>query len=291
MMATPDGHEIYVEERGNPEGKPAVVLHGGPGSGCAPWWADYFDLDRYRVVMFDQRGCGRSRPHTLENNTTQHLIADIEQLRGELGIDRWLVLGGSWGSCLGLAYAQAHPEHVSELVLFAIGTGARREVEWLTRDAGRFFPAAWARFRDGVPAAERDGSLVDAYARLLDDPDPAVRERAAGDWCAWEDAHMGGGHDPRFDDPAFRLNFARLVTHYWRHGCFLEEGQLIRDLPKLKDIPGVLIHGRGDLSSPPDIAWEISRTWGEFELVPSEGHGGGQINERVAAALARFARR
>src|SRR4051794_23562031 len=147
MMATPDGHEIYWETTGNPEGKPAVVLHGGPGSGCAPWWADFFDRDRYRVVMFDQRGCGRSRPHTLTDNTTQHLIADIEQLREQLGIERWLVLGGSWGTCLGLAYAQAHPERVSELVLFLVGTGTRREVEWLTRDAGRFFPAEWARFR------------------------------------------------------------------------------------------------------------------------------------------------
>jgi proline iminopeptidase len=291
MMATPDGHEIFWEVRGNPAGKPAVVLHGGPGSGCAPWWADFFDLDRYRVVMFDQRGCGRSRPHTLEHNTTQHLIADIEQLRELLGIERWLVLGGSWGTCLGLAYAQAHPEHVSELVLFLVGAGTRRELEWLTRDAGRFFPAEWTRFRDGVPDAERDGRLVDAYARLLNNPDPAVHEKAARDWCAWEDTHMGGGHDPRFDDPAFRLNFARLVTHYWRHDSFLEDGQLLRGLDRLQGIPGVLIHGLNDLSSPPDIAWTIAQTWGELELVPNEGHGGKRISERVAAAIDRFARR
>jgi len=201
------------------------------------------------------------------------------------------VLGGSWGTCLGLAYAQAHPEHVSELVLFLVGAGTRRELEWMTRDAGRFFPAEWARFRDGVPEAERDGRLADAYARLLNDPDPAVQEKAAGDWCAWEDTHMGGGHDPRFDDPAFRLNFARLVTHYWSHDSFLEDGQLLRDLDKLHDIPGVLIHGLNDLSSPPDIAWTIAQTWGELELVPHEGHGGPKISERVAAALDRFARR
>ncbi len=291
MMATPDGHEIFWEVRGNPQGKPAVVLHGGPGSGCAPWWADFFDLDRYRVAMFDQRGCGRSRPHTLINNTTQHLIADIERLREQLDIERWLVLGGSWGTCLGLAYAQAHPERVSELVLFLVGTGTRREVEWLTRDAGRFFPAEWARFRDGVPEAERDGRLVDAYARRLNDPDPAVHEKAARDWCAWEDTHAGGGHDPRFDDPAFRLTFARLVTHYWRHACFLEDGQLLRNLDRLAGIPGVLIHGLNDLSSPPDVAWTIAQTWGELELVPGEGHGGGRISERVAAAIDRFARR
>jgi proline iminopeptidase len=291
MMATGDGHEIFWEAKGNPAGKPAVVLHGGPGSGCAPWWADFFDLDRYRVVMFDQRGCGRSRPHTLANNTTQHLIADIEQLRAELGIERWLVLGGSWGTCLGLAYAQAHPAHVSELVLFAVATGTRREVEWLTRDAGRFFPAAWARFRDGVPAAERDRSLVDAYARRLDDPDPAIHHQAASDWCAWEDAHAGGGHDPRFDDPAFRLNFARLVTHYWRHACFLDDGQLMRGLDRLQGIPGVLIHGLDDLSSPPDVAWHIAHTWGELELIADAGHGGPAIAERVTAAIARFADR
>lgn len=290
-MATPDGQEIYWETRGNPAAKPAVVLHGGPGSGCAPWWADHFDLARYRVVMFDQRGCGRSRPYTLTNNTTQHLIADIERLRGHLQIERWLVLGGSWGCTLGLAYAQAHPERVSELVLFAVTAGTRREVEWITRDVGRLYPAEWARFRDGVPEAERDGGLVDAYYRLLTDPDPAIHEQAARDWCAWEDAHVGGEHDPRYDDPVFRLCFARLVTHYWSHGCFLEEGQLLRGLDRLNDIPGVLIHGLRDLSSPPDIAWEISRTWGELELIAGEGHGGAQISERVAAGIDRFARR
>ncbi len=291
MMPTPDGHEIYWETHGNPAGKPAVVLHGGPGSGCAPWWADHFDLARYRVVMFDQRGCGRSRPHTLTNNTTQHLLADIERLREHLAIERWLVLGGSWGCTLGLAYAQAHPDRVSELVLFAVTAGTRREVEWITRDVGRLYPAEWARFRDGVPEHERDGSLVDAYYRLLTDPDPAIHEQAARDWCAWEDAHVGGEHDPRYDDPVFRLNFARLVTHYWSHGCFLEDGQLLRDLDRLNGIPGALIHGLRDLSSPPDTAWEISRTWGELELIAGEGHGGAQMSERVAAAIDRFARR
>jgi proline iminopeptidase len=291
MMATGDGHEIFWEVRGNPAGKPAVVLHGGPGSGCAPWWADFFDLDRYRVVMFDQRGCGRSRPYTLANNTTQHLIADIERLREQLAIERWLVLGGSWGAALGLAYAQAHPERVSQLVLFAVTTGTRCEVEWITRDVGRLYPAEWARFRDGVPEHERDGSLVDAYHRLLTDSDPAIHEQAAHDWCAWEDAHVGGEHDPRYDDPVFRLCFARLVTHYWSHGCFLEDGQLLRGLDRLNDIPGVLVHGLRDLSSPPDIAWEISQTWGELELMAGEGHGGARMSERVAAAIDRFARR
>jgi proline iminopeptidase len=290
MMPTPEGHEIFWQVVGHPAGKPAVVLHGGPGSGCAPWWADYFDLDRYRVVMFDQRGCGRSRPHTLDTNTTHHLLADIERLREQLSIERWLVLGGSWGCALGLAYAQAHPERVSELVLFAVTGGTRRDVEWITRDVGRLYPAEWARFRDGVPEHERDGSLVDAYYRLLTDPDPAIHEQAARDWCAWEDAHVGGDHDPRYDDPVFRLNFARLVTHYWSHGGFLEDGQLLRNLDRLRDIPGVLIHGLHDFSSPPDTAWTIAQTWGELELIPGAGHGGPKIRERAAAAIDSFAR-
>jgi proline iminopeptidase len=284
-----DGHEIYWEVRGNPAGKPAVALHGGPGSGCPPWWADFFDLDAYRVVLFDQRGCGRSRPHTLAANTTQHLIADIERLRELLGIERWLVLGGSWGSTLGLAYAQAHPDRVSELVLFSVATTSRAEVEWATRGVGRLLPEAWARFRDGVPESERDGSLVDAYSRLLADPDPAVCDQAARDWCAWEDALVSSPPSPRFEDPAFRLNFARLVTHYWRHAAFLPDGALLRGLDRLRGIPGVLIHGRHDVGLPLDTAATIAQSWGGLVVV-DEGHGaGGTTSAAIAAALARFA--
>ena len=180
------------------------------------------------------------------------------------------------GLHLGLAYAQAHPDRVSELVLFAVTTGTRREIEWITHDVGRLYPAEWARSATAC-RSERDGSLVDAYYRLLTDPDPAIREPAARDWCAWEDAHVGGDHDPRYDDPVFRLCFARLVTHYWSHGCFLEDGQLLRGLDRLRGIPGVLVHGLRDLSSPPDIAWEISQSWGELELIAGEGHGGTRI--------------
>jgi proline iminopeptidase len=284
-----DGHEIYWEVRGNPSGKPAVALHGGPGSGCAPWWADFFDLDAYRVLLFDQRGCGRSRPHTLAANTTQHLIADIERLREHLGVERWLVLGGSWGSTLGLAYAQAHPDRVTELVLFAVGTTSRAEVEWMTRGVGQLFPEAWARFRDGVPEAERDGSLVDAYSRLLDDPDPAVRDRAARDWCAWEDALVSSPPSPRYQDPAFRLNFARLVTHYWRHAAFLPDGGLLRGLDRLQGIPGVMVDGREDVGMPLGIGSTIAESWGEYVVV-DEGHGAtASTTAVVAAALARFA--
>jgi proline iminopeptidase len=290
-----DGHEIYWEVRGNPAGKPAVALHGGPGSGCPPWWAGFFDLDSYRVVLFDQRGCGRSRPHAgaptvdLTDNTTQHLIADIERLREHLGIERWLVLGGSWGSVLGLAYAQAHPDRVTELVLFSVGAGTGGEVEWITRGVGRYFPAEWRRFRDGVPERERDGDLAAAYNRLLLDPDPAVHGKAARDWCAWESTHMGA--DPRYEDPVFRLCFARLVTHYWSHAHFLDDGQLMRDLDRLADIPGVLIHGRLDISGPLEGPWTIAQRWGELVAVEGEGHRGGrEMRAQVVAATDRFAR-
>ncbi|MEH1099864.1 prolyl aminopeptidase [Micromonospora sp. CPCC 205561] len=299
-----DGQLVYWETCGDPDGKPAVVLHGGPGSGCAPSWRTLFDPARYRVALFDQRGCGRSTPHAadpgvdLSTNTTEHLIADIERLRAHLGVDRWLVLGASWGACLALAYAQRHPQRVSEVVLFSVTAGTRREIGWLTRDMGRVFPAEWARFRDGVPLERRDGDLADAYARLLADPDPAVRERAARDWCAWDDTHVATapGHrpDPRYEDPVFRMLSARLVTHYWRHGCFLPEGQLLREAGRLAGIPGVLVHGRLDISSPPEVAWQLAQAWPDarLELLEAAGHGSGNgTAERVVAALDDFATR
>lgn len=304
MLDVGDGQLVYWETCGNPDGKPAVVLHGGPGSGCTPGWRSMFDPARYRMVLFDQRGCGRSTPHAadpdvdLSTNTTDHLIADIELLRAHLGVQRWLVLGASWGSALGLAYAQRHPQRVSELVLFSVTAGTRRETEWITRDMGRVFPAEWARFRDGVPSADRDGDLADAYARLLTDPDPAVRDEAARQWCVWEDTHVATapGHrpDPRYDDPVFRMVFARLVTHYWRHGSFLPEGQVLRDAGRLAGIPGVLLHGRLDISSPSDIPWQLAQAWPDarLELLNAAGHGSGNgMAERVVAALDDFADR
>lgn len=302
MLDVGDGNRVYWEVCGNPAGKPALVLHGGPGSGAAPFWRQLFDPAAYRVVLLDQRGCGRSTPDaadpatSLAANTTQHLIADAELLRRHLGIERWLVLGSSWGVTLALAYAQSHPARVSELVLFSITNTSRREVEWITRDMGRVFPGEWARFRDAVPPAERDGSLVDAYARMLADPDPAVRERAAREWCRWEDVHVSThpGHrpDPRYGDPRFRMRFARLVTHYWRHAAFLEDGQLLRDAGRLAGIPGAMVHGRLDISGPPDIAWHLARAWPDatLELIGAEGHGlaGDGTIAAVLAATDRF---
>jgi proline iminopeptidase len=213
-----------------------------------------------------------------------------------LGIDRWLVIGGSWGSTLGLAYAQAHPERVSELVLFSVVTTTDREVAWVTRDMGRVFPEQWERFRDGVAEVDRDGNLAAAYARLLADADPAVRERAARDWCTWEDTHVatvpGYEPDPRFEDPAFRMTFARLVTHYWANAAFLPDGALRSGIRRVAHIPAVLVAGQFDISGPPDIAWELSRSWPAARLViVGAGHGGGDgtTSEILVSALDAFA--
>ena len=194
MLDAGDGNLVYWEVCGNADGKPALVVHGGPGSGCSPGSRRVFDPERYRVVLFDQRGCGRSTPHAsdpatdMSTNTTGHLLADMERLREHLGIEQWLVYGGSWGSTLILAYAERHPERVSEMVIPSVTTGRRSEIDWLYRGAGRFFPEEWERFRAGVPEAERDGDLLAAYARLMESPDAAVRGKAAADWVAWEDA-------------------------------------------------------------------------------------------------------
>lgn len=303
MLDVGDGNRVYWEVCGDPDGKPAVVFHGGPGSGCMPWWRRYFNPDAYRVVLFDQRGCGRSTPHASEpttdltTNTTEHLIGDIELLRRHLGIERWLIFGGSWGSTLALAYAERNPERVTEIVLFGIATTTHREVEWVTRHIGRLHPQEWTRFRDGVPPPERDGNLAAAYARLLNHPDAAVREKAAADWCAWEDAHARvlphHGHDKRYDDPVFRMAFARLVTHYFSNAAFLEDGILLREAHRLAGIPGVLVHGRLDLSSPLESAWRVAQAWPGSELivVDGAGHADAGIAQASLAAIDRFALR
>lgn len=298
-----DGQRIHWETSGNPDGRPALVVHGGPGSGAGPSWRQLFDPAAYRIILFDQRGCGRSTPPAsdpatdLSVNTTGHLLADMERLRAHLGVDRWLLCGASWGSSLSLAYAQRHPERVTALVLFSVVANTRREIDWVTRDMGRIFPEEWARFRDGVPAAERDGDLSAAYARLVNDPDPQVRDRAARDWCAWEDVDvsLAGGYQasPRYADPVFRAGFTRLVTHYFSNLGFLPDGQLLRDAGRLAGIPGVLVQGRLDVSGPPDIAWQLTRAWPDarLEIVESGGHGSGHgVGERVVAALDDFAR-
>jgi len=304
MLDVGDGHRLAWSIAGNPDGKPAVVLHGGPGSGASPGFRRWFDPDRYRVVLFDQRSCGRSTPHAAEpvidlsTNTTSHLVGDMERLREHLGIDQWLVWGGSWGSTLGLAYGEAHPDRVTEMILISVVTTSAREVEWVTRAMGRVFPREWETFRDVVPVGERDGNLAAAYARILHDPDAEVRERAASAWCRWEDTHVatfpGYVHDDRYDDPQFRMCFARLVTHYWANAAFLDDGELLRDATRLAGIPGVLITGKLDISGPPDIAWQLAKRWPDAELVlvDDAGHGAGHrtTEDEIVAATTRFAR-
>ena len=300
MLDVGDGHSVYWECCGNPEGRPALYLHGGPGSGCSPGQRRFFDPETYCIVLFDQRGSGRSRPLAsepdadLSSNTTAHLIADIEALRRHHAIERWTVLGLSWGTTLGLAYAQAHPQRISALVLALVTTTSRREVEWITRDVGRIFPREWDRFASAVPNTLQHLPLVDAYAMLLFDEDSAVRERAAREWCAWEDTHVslapGYRPNPRYEDPEFRLRFSRLVTHYWRHAAFVDENQLLRDAPILDGIPGVLIHGRYDVSSPLETAWRLSERWNSSRLrvLDDAGHGGTGVAGAVIEALDQF---
>jgi proline iminopeptidase len=305
MLEVGDGNTIYWEVSGNPAGKPAIALHGGPGAGSNPEWRRWFDPERYRLVQFDQRGCGKSTPSVrdvdvdLSSNTTWHLVNDIEQLRRHLEVERWLVFGGSWGSTLGLAYAEALPERVSELVIFSVAFTAESDVEWLTRAMGRLFPEAWARFIDLVPPSERNGNLAAAYARLLADPDPQLRELAAQRWCAWEAAHVAvhatDRADSRYDEPGFRAVFARLVTHYFRHAAWLEPGALLAWASRLQGIPGVLVHGRLDVSSPLDNAWLLAQAWPDAELVivDDAGHGGAfaGISRALLAATRRFAQK
>jgi proline iminopeptidase len=303
MLDVDDDNHVYWEACGNPNGKPALVIHGGPGSGCTPGHRQYFDPDRYRVILFDQRGCGRSTPHAsdpntdLRHNTTEHLLADMERLREHLGIERWLLSGSSWGSTLLLAYAERYPQQVSEIVISGVTTTRRSEIDWLYRGLARFFPAEWERFREGVPRAERHGDLVAAYARLLEDPDPEVRAQAAHDWHAWEDATISlepHGTPNAYSDrpPADLLARARICAHYFAHGAWLEESVLLRDAGRLHGIPGLLIHGRLDLGSPLDTAWGLARAWPDAELVVvhDSGHTGSDtMTERKRAALDRFA--
>ena len=303
MLDVGDGNAVYWETRGNPRGKPGLVVHGGPGSSCEGSTGRSFDPDGYRIVLFDQRGCGRSTPHAgdpatdMSVNTTEHLLADMERLREHLEIERWLLHGGSWGSTLILAYAERHPERVSEIVIPSVTTSRRSEIDWLYRGVGRYFAEAWERFRDGVPESERDGDLLAAYARLMESPDDAVRAKAATDWLAWEDAVISQeplGLPNAYSDrpPLAQLAFVRICAHYFSNAAWLEEGVLLRNARRLAGIPGVLIHGRLDMGSPVGTAWELAQAWPDAELsvIEDSGHTGSDVMHRATReALARFA--
>lgn len=300
-----DGNEIYWEECGNPEGKPVVFLHGGPGGGCAPDHRRYFDPEQYRIVLFDQRGCGRSTPHAsapdadMSTNTTWHLVADIERLREYLEIDRWQVFGGSWGSTLALAYAETHPERVTELILRGIFTLRRGEIHWFYQDgASHLYPDAWEEYLAPIPKAERS-DLVAAYRERLFDADPAVHVPAGVAWTVWENSTIrlipdeAAIAEARADE-ASAVAFARIENHYFSNGGWLEEGQLIRDAAgKLSGIPAVIVQGRYDACTPPRTAWELHRAWPEadFVMVPDAGHAASEpgIVDALVRATDRFA--
>jgi proline iminopeptidase len=300
--ATGDRHSVYWERAGNPEGKPAVVLHGGPGSGAQPWWRSYFDPERYAVTLFDQRGCGRSRPLAsdpdadLSSITTQTLIGDIEALRRLHGVDRWLVLGGSWGSTLALAYAIEHPSRVSELVLWGVVLTTRADVDWMTWTMGEVYPEAFARLLSLIPNLERGGNVAQAYNRLLTSEDAALRDTAARSWCDWEDrlATLQGTPtpNPRYHDADFRLGFARLVTHFFGNHAFLPPQGIHGRLDRIAAIPAVLIRGRLDIASPLGPVQRLAQALplAELHVIEDEDHGGSDLTHQVLTqATDRFA--
>ncbi len=287
-------HELYFEESGNPKGKPVVFLHGGPGGGSEPKQRRYFDPSVYRIVLFDQRGCGKSTPHaSLVDNTTWHLVDDVEALRKHLGIEKWQVFGGSWGSSLALAYAEAHPARVTELVLRGIFLLRQREIDWFYQDgASAFYPDAWEKYLAPIPEAER-GDLLMAYHRRLTSDDPEVQKAAARAWSTWEAQtsylHPNADLVARAAGDTFALAFARIECHYFKNKGFLEkESQLLDDAPKIAHIPTVIVQGRYDVVCPPENAWALYRAMPEADLrfVPDAGHSAmepGNIHELVTA--------
>lgn len=271
-IAVDNRHTLYVEECGNPTGLPVIFLHGGPGAGLSPYHRRFFDPARYRIVLFDQRGAGRSTPFAdLTDNTTWHLVADIETIREQLGIERWVVFGGSWGSTLALAYAQTHPERVLGLVLRGIFLCRPAEIRWYYEEGGAswILPEKWQRFAAAIPLEER-GRMLDAYWRRLTSEDEAVRLQAAQAWGAWEGGGITLEESPEteasFAAPEVALSLARIEAHYFRHNAFLQPDQLLHDTSKLRRIPSVIVHGRYDLICPVKNACDLAAAWPEAEL-------------------------
>ncbi|AIF47336.1 prolyl aminopeptidase [Dyella japonica] len=294
MLKVSDLHTLYYEQSGNPNGKPVVFLHGGPGGGTNPKCRRFFDPAVYRIVLFDQRGCGKSTPHAeLHDNTTWHLVNDIERIRKHLGIDRWQVFGGSWGSTLALAYAETHPEQVTELVLRGIFMLRRWELEWFyQKGCDALYPDAWETYLHAIPEAER-GDLMSAYYRRLTSTDPVVRVEAARAWSVWEGAtsylYQDEAHIQSSGEDEFALAFARIECHYFVHGGFFEhDDQLLRNVGRIRHIPTVIVQGRYDVVCPMRSAWDLHRAWPEADLriVQDAGHSAfepGNISELVKA--------
>jgi proline iminopeptidase len=295
LLETGDGNSIYYELRGNPDGTPVLIVHGGPGSGSPKGTPKSFDPEYYLIVLFDQRGCGRSGPHAAEPstamnlNTTGHLLSDMERLRNHLGVQRWLIFGGSWGSGLSIEYAERCPERVMGLVVASVWTMSQSEVGWLYRGGvGQLFPEEWHRFVEGVPPDRRTGNIVADYAALMDDPSHAMREKAAIEWTAWEDAVLSlepnGRPSPYGQKSVDELiAFVRICSNYAANCAWREDGALLRDAHALSDIPGSMIHGRLDLSCPLKNAWELARAWpiANFVVVDDAGHRGSPAMNRA----------
>jgi proline iminopeptidase len=279
LLDVGDGHRVYWERVGKPGGIPAVFLHGGPGGGCSPAHRQLFDPARYDVLLFDQRGCGRSEPHAeLEANTTWHLVADVERLREMCGHEKWLVFGGSWGSTLSLAYAETHPERVSELILRGIFLLRQAEVDWYYQGgAAWLFPDKWERFLAPIPQAER-GDLLEAFRKRLTGGDEDAKVAAARAWAQWEGETITLLPDPAtsggFTEEQFAVAFARIENHYFVNKGWMEEGQLLRDVHRLNGIPGTIVQGRYDAATPVRSAWDLHRAWpeAEFHLIADAGH-------------------
>jgi proline iminopeptidase len=298
LLPVGNGDRLYWEQCGNPNGRPVLVLHGGPGSGCTPWHRRLFDPSRFRIVLFDQRNCGRSTPHAsqphvdLTGNTTQNLVSDIEVLRTHMGVEEWLVWGGSWGSTLALAYAEAQPARTTGILLWGVSTGRHCEFDWLFRGGvAIFFPKQWDRLRAGLPPAEQDADIVDHYRRLLWDPDPVVHHQAAEAWCRWESATVtwppSDELSPRFRDRSYALAFARIVTHYVAANAWLDDGTLIRGADALSGIRGIIVQSRSDFQSPIGNAWALHRVWPRSELLVVENAGHDpQAPEMIRALVA-----
>ena len=302
LLDVGDANAVYWEVCGNPQGKPVLVLHGGPGSGSSPRVRRFFDPEAYRIVLFDQRGCGRSWPHAsdaavdLSVNTTPHLLGDIELLRRHLEVDRWLLFGHSWGTTLALAYAQANPARVVALILVGVTTTRRSEIDWLYRGLAPLFPEQWHRFRLGVPQHLRDGDLVAAYRDLVNDPDPKIAAKAARDWHEWEAATITIDPDAkppaRWVDDDYILARTRIITHYFHNNAWLDDGILLRQAHLLAGLPGVMIQGRLDLEAPLTTAWELSRVWsdGILEVIQNAGHStsDSMVSNAIVAASNRL---
>ena len=284
-------HEIYVEECGNPEGKPVVVLHGGPGAGCNPAMRRFFDPRAWRVILFDQRGCGRSTPSACcEENTTWDLVADMERIREAFGIERWTLFGGSWGSTLALAYAQTHPERVRDMILRGIFLIRREEIDWFHNGgAARFHPELWEQFLSPIPEAER-GDMVAAYHARLFGEDRATRLACARAWSRWEGATVTMVPSPQranaFARDDYALAFARIEAHYFVNGGFMrEDGQLLADAHRIADIPGIIVQGRYDVVTPPKSAWELHQAWPASRLQVAGDAGHAVSEPSIATAL------